>query len=414
MPIIKLKQNELIRVFGPASINVKLGVIDVYRKKFEIGESFIIHKLRSCVIQSITDSELEINLGSEASLAQLDDRDSYMNWLETLSKILDSKPKSIIVIGNVDSGKSTFSIMIANEALNKGLKPAVIDSDVGQADIGPPCFITMSYPDYQVIWMREYKAVHYKFIGDNKPQYKIDEIIYAVKELMNRAVNDNRNIVVVDTDGWIGDENAIVYKYKLITSIKPDILVVIGRELQDMFSKLEKIGVKVYTIDPPQYRRTRNREERKLLRRDKYREYLENGKLVKISFDNLIVLNNPLFNTTPVETPVQLSDRILFISRGLGKLYVVSKTSLSNEEIEFLKNTYGVSHIRIYNENYFENILVALSNGTIDYPALLVKVDFRNRELLLKTKFSNDFKLIKFSSIKLREDYVEEIIEKED
>lgn len=413
MPIVKLKNNELIKVFGPASINVKSGEIDIYRKRFRTGESLIIHKLRSCVIQSISDSELEINLGNEASLMQLDEKDPYPKWLETLSNIMDSKPRAIIVVGGVDSGKSTFSIMVANEALNRGLKPAVIDSDVGQADIGPPCFVTMSYPDNQVIWMREYRALGYRFIGDNKPQYKTDVIINVVKELMDKALSDNRDIVVIDTDGWIGEDNAIMYKLKLITTIKPDILVVIGRELQEFFSKLEKIGVKVATIDSPQIRRTRSREERRLLRRDKYREYLENGRLVKIGFDNLIILNNPVLSNTPVETPEQLSSRVLFISRGPGKLHVVSKASLSNEEIEFLKNNYGASSIRVYNEEFFENILVSLSDGNNDYPALLVKTDFRNRELLVKTRFDNGFKLLKFSSIKLGEDYVEETIEKE-
>lgn len=414
MPIVKLGVNEFIKIFGPASINVKTGEIDVYRKRFRNRDSFIIHKLRSCVIQSLSESELEINLGNEASIAQLDEKDPYPNWVKSLPEILGLNPRCVVVVGGVDCGKSTFSIMLANEALSRGLKPAVIDSDVGQADIGPPCFVTMSYPDNQVIWMREYRAVYHRFIGDNKPQYKTDEIICATKDLINKAFSEARDIVVVDTDGWIGDENAVSYKQKLVANVKPDVLVVIGSDLYNVFSKFEKIGVKVVALEPPQNRRTRSREERRLLRRDKYREYLSEEKVVKRSFNELVVLNNPVLNGVFVEEPSQSIGKILFLSKTYGKLHVVSKTSLSSEEIELLKSKYSVNHVRTYSEDYFNNLLVSLSDGDNDYPALLVKIDFKNREFVLKTKYNIDFKLLKFSDVKLGEDFAEEVLEKRD
>jgi len=84
-----------------------------------------------------------------------------------------------MVIGQVDSGKSSVSILLSNTALNNGEKPAVIDGDVGQADIGPPGFISLSYPDSKTLWMRTLKPYAMKFIGDIKPQGHMFQIIQS-------------------------------------------------------------------------------------------------------------------------------------------------------------------------------------------------------------------------------------------
>ncbi|HEX2615805.1 MAG TPA: Clp1/GlmU family protein, partial [Nitrososphaera sp.] len=66
-------------------------------------------------------------------------------WHGTVRKILAlaSEQKSITVMlaGDTDTGKSTLSAYIANMALANGMKPCIIDGDIGQGDLAPPSAI---------------------------------------------------------------------------------------------------------------------------------------------------------------------------------------------------------------------------------------------------------------------------------
>lgn len=145
-----------------------------------------------------------------------------------------------------------------------------------------------------------------------------------------------------------------------------------------------------------------------MLRRAKYAEFLAEAKLLKLNLNDLLVLNNPLFIGEPVQTPSRFSSKIIYSSRDPCKLHIVVKDNLSENEVEELKEELKVSGVKAYSEDQFRNIYVALSDGYFDYPALLLKVDFNSMEALVKTKFNGEPRVIKFSSIKLNEDFVEE------
>jgi len=106
--------------------------------------------------------------------------------------------------------------------LANGLKPIVIDSDVGQADIGPPGFITMGSSNKQIYWLTELQPLEMKFIGDIKPQLYSQTIIYETKLLVEKALRSNYDAVVIDTDGWVRDEQGIQHKLMLIEKVKPE------------------------------------------------------------------------------------------------------------------------------------------------------------------------------------------------
>jgi len=232
--------------------------------------------------------------------------------------------------------------------------------------------------------------------------------------LIDRALTDQREPVIIDTDGWVGDEYAISYKHRLIDNIIPDAIVVIGNELYSIFSKYENIGIKVYGLKTPSVRRIRNREERRMLRRDKYREYLENAKQVKVSLDKVVVTGHPIFHGRSIESfegiDQSILGKIVYASRTFDTLYIIANSPIKNEEIEYLKKTLNVSKIRIYPQNFEKNLYVAVSNGVEDYPGLIDRVDFINREMVLKTFFNGDIKFVRVSSIRLLEDYSEQMI----
>ncbi len=412
MPFIRMKNGESLKFFGPMHIRIKNGEIEILCKRFGEGEELVIHKYKSYLVRALKDTELDINMSSESQIQSVEEDEPYNEWLEIADTILSSKPEKIVILGGIDSGKSTYTVLLANKTLIKNYKPAVIDGDVGQADIGPPGFVSMAYPDKQFIWLRELEPVTMKFIGDIKPQYYTDTIIYNLLLLSNKALEDNRKPVIIDTDGWIGDEYAVNYKYRLIEKIEPDILIVLGGEAHGLFTRYEKIGVNVYELKTPKIKRTRNREDRRILRRDKYREYLANTELRKISLKEILVYGHPLFYGKEVsldEIDRGLSDKILYMTRIYNVLYIVTNTLISNDVIEMLKKKYGVNRIRFFNKGFEKNQYIALSNGVSEYPGLVEKIDFSNKEIYVWTKYRGIVKKIIFSNIKLLEDFSEQI-----
>ncbi len=416
MAILKLGQGERIKVFGPASITVKKGQLEVLGKKLGSGERLIIHKLKSYIVIALNDSDLEVILGENASIQSVEPGDPYNDWAQIAGNITASNTEKVIILGGVDEGKSSFSILLANKALENGLKPALIDADMGQADIGPPGFISLAYPDKQVTWMRELKPVAMKFIGDIKPQNVKYRVIHKVSELVEKAVRDNRQPVIIDTDGWISDVYAVIYKSQMIEEVKPDTIVVLGERNHGLFSRYRLIGIRVYEARAPVNRRTRSREERRMLRSDKYREFLAEAKTVKIPMDKVVISGTPIFTGRTVEVSVvnELTGvKAIYASKIHDTLYLVLGEPGRITRIDALKKVLGIDKVRYYYGGFEKNLYIAITDREgDDYPALLESVNYERRELIVKTKYTNiDPVYVKFSNIKILENYTEQLLE---
>jgi len=412
MPVLRMQENEMLKLFGPMSLTVISGEVEILNKKFKENSKIVIHRLRSYVMRSLASSELEVNMAAEAQIQQVEENEPYLEWLSVANSIAKGKVDKIVVLGGVDSGKSTFTVLLANTFVEKGFKPAVIDSDVGQADIGPPGFISMAYPEEQVIWMREYRPVLMRFIGDIKPQMHVEGVVHIVADMARRAIESGKKPVIIDTDGWIGDEHGINYKFKLVEELKPDTIVVLGSSLHGLFRRYQKLGAKIYELRSPHVKRTRSREERRMLRRDRYREYLESGKVVKVKLGDTIITGSPIFHGIELEIPSSLSpdmaDKVLYITRTRDTLYLVVKNPINSEQLEIIKKICGASRLKTYLRGFERRLYVAISNGEEEYPALIEKIDYDKREIHIRTRHIIDIKLIKVSSMRLTEDYTEQ------
>lgn len=415
MPFLKLKKNEMIKVFGPMLVIVKKGLIDILGKKAKENEQIIIHRIRSYVIRSLDDTELDINMTPDAQIQAVEETDPYLEWYKKAEEIIKEEPGKIMILGGVDNGKSSYTVLLSNIALEQNLKPALIDADVGQADIGPPGFISMAYPNEQTIWMRTLKPVSMRFIGDIKPQIHTQAIIGKTRELAMKALKDSRKPVIIDTDGWVGDTYAFIYKSRMIEDIKPDIVVVIGNELKGLFKKYEKIGIKVVELPAPTLRRTRSREERRALRSDKYREFLLDAKSLKISLDEIVVSGHPLFMGMPLD-PNEITNtvgaKVLYASRTPDTVFIVLAEQPKNIRLDELKKVIGVPKARCYVQGFEKNMYVGLvgENGD-EYPGIIEKIDYVEKTITLKTKYTGKIKMIKTSKMKLSPEFTELLME---
>ena len=95
-------------------------------------------------------------------------------------------PKSILITGPTDSGKTSLSTYIINQAIRVGLRPAVIDADIGQGDLAPPSVIGCGIVKKQILDLRELTTQYFAFVGDINPTGYDRLIARLVKRLLNK------------------------------------------------------------------------------------------------------------------------------------------------------------------------------------------------------------------------------------
>lgn len=413
---VSIPKSNILRIFGPAVINVVKGKACILGKMLVSGDKIVVHKMRSYAILATEDLEIEVNLGPGAAVQEPNvDEEPITEWINVGQDII-GREKKIVVLGPVDSGKSSITILLSNIALNNGLKNiAVIDSDIGQADIGPPGFISLSFMSKQVIWMRELEPSVMRFIGDIRPQYHVDRIIWEINRLIEYSIKKGVDMIVIDTDGWIQDSHAINYKFKLIESIWPDEVVVMGEEYGRIFRRLEAFGVKVRVLKTPPVVKTRNRDERRWLRSEQYRRFLEDASIKKYHLNEVVIVGNPLFEGDEVDVSSVESiagTKIYYASLLPDTLNIVIHPGTRVTTVDKIKEAFGVQKIRFYTLGFEKGIYVSVSKRDItEYPGVIESIDYNEKTISVKTMFSEKPFVIKFSRIRITKDYTEQLID---
>lgn len=147
-------------------------------------------------------------------------------------------PNSIMVIGPTDSGKTSLSTYIINQAIRAGLRPAVIDADIGQGDLAPPGVIGCGIVEKQIIGLREVTTKYFAFVGDINPTGYDRLIARSVKRLRNKLTIKKENLskidlVVINTDGYTTG-SGLLGKITIANKVRPDVIICLGEHTPDL------------------------------------------------------------------------------------------------------------------------------------------------------------------------------------
>jgi polynucleotide 5'-hydroxyl-kinase GRC3/NOL9 len=151
-------------------------------------------------------------------------------WKDIIQRIFfDGKIlRTILIVGNIDTGKSTLAVYLINEALKNGLRPCIIDADIGQGDLAPPNAIGGTHVSCQITDLRDVNPQLIEFVGSTTPAGFEEIIIKAIKKI-SREIGTFSNICVINTDGYVLN-NGIDYKIRMAQEIQPDVVVCLGED----------------------------------------------------------------------------------------------------------------------------------------------------------------------------------------
>ncbi len=139
---------------------------------------------------------------------------------------LADKKITVMLVGDTDTGKSTFSAYLANVALSRQLVPCIIDGDIGQGDLEPPASIGAAALSGPVTDLRDASASLFEFVGDISPVGFERLVAKKLRSMLERA-GPLGDISIVNTDGYVRDAG-VEYKLMIAKELQPDAIVCLG------------------------------------------------------------------------------------------------------------------------------------------------------------------------------------------
>jgi len=245
-----------------------------------------------------------------------------------------------MIVGPPDIGKSTLCAYIMNQLLNRRIRPVVIDADVGQADIGPPTVIASATPDATASTLTELKPNRMVFVGCTSPSTAESRIISGIKQLVNYHSGP---LSIINTDGWLLDLDAVRYKCRMISEIKPDVVIGIGSK-SELQSVMNLTKSKWILVDPSNALLPRSRSARKEHRSYGYRRFLEGSTshTIPTSLLKQATAMSPLLTSNSVNRITGLMDEQGYL-RHIGVLTRYSEDTLRI----FTQSLHGITSVEL-------------------------------------------------------------------
>lgn len=195
-----------------------------------------------------------------------------MNEHEALVEEAVRTKHTVVLIGGLDTGKSTLSRALLEAAVAAGRPSAFIDADVGQKTVGPPATVTLKRirgaVDLEPASMAKEDALW--FVGSTSPEGHLLQIVAAVASVFRIAKASGADFVVVDSSGLVSGVHGQVLKYHKVEMLQPDLVVGLqrGEELLPLLGVIQRffatevvpLGVHPGVVPTTVEQRAENRE----------------------------------------------------------------------------------------------------------------------------------------------------------
>lgn len=195
-----------------------------------------------------------------------------MEAFETLVARVVERGGTVVALGGIDSGKSTFCKTCAAVALRVGRSVAYLDTDIGQSSVGAPTTIGLKFlggpGDLAEDALARADALY--FVGSTSPQGHLLPLVVGAARLAQQARDAGAQLIVVDTTGLIGGTLGQVLKFHKLEALRPDWVVGLqrGEELEPILGAARRaLPAEVETLPIPDGVHPRSIEERNEARR---------------------------------------------------------------------------------------------------------------------------------------------------
>ncbi|MCD6324055.1 MAG: hypothetical protein J7L55_02985 [Desulfurococcales archaeon] len=389
---LTLKKGDVVRVSGPAKVTVASGEVLLLGATYVEGASLTIHRFRSYAMLALRDSTLDIRVGEGGEAAKVGPSDEVVvEWLRIAESLWsyysEEGSLKVVIVGPVESGKTSSAAFISNYFTSRGETVYLLEADVGQEDLALPGTVALKKVTETFLWQRELGHDVLRFVGCIAPHVCKDEILCAVSDL-SRLVPEGAPLVV-NTDGWISGVKALMFKAGMIRWLRPTHILVTDVDAYT-FMRSASLGAEVLYLPPPKVIRERDRAARRYLRRDLYRKYFLDSRVIEVSLSKVPFMKSRIFGGA--EIPRGLVEEVIPQLKGAGKILRASK--LGDSVYVLTENRVKEQHFTEGVKAYFftpqdlRGCLVGLVGRKYEDVGvgIIESVKLRNGEVVLKIK----------------------------
>jgi len=390
-------------ISGDAKITVFSGEVYLIGKKLEVNEQIYIPCGKRIPLEVISDSEIDIKISSEDQIQKLPERTIPPEWDKVTEKIEKEKIRTVLVLGEVDTGKTFFSTYLANRLISLNKKVSVIDLDAGQSDIGPPGTLGLAVLDKPQVFLSEVEPTAIYFLGSHSPGLHFLPSLVGFYKLVKKGLSLS-DVVIVDTPGWVQGDGGRALRRSEIELIEPDLVILMQRknELEHLVKNYP--SRKILRLVVSKKASPTSPEERKKLRELLSKKYFRDAKEIEIEFDKIATDRCYLLTGEKIEIPEFLWAEKL---SGWEGILVVSEKELKDNEILELKKKLAVNRIKNIVSGEEIGIEVALcdENSEVISLAVIKKIDYKNKKFILHSPIKKEdisrVRIIQFGSLRL-------------
>lgn len=151
---------------------------------------------------------------------------------------------TVMLVGGLDTGKTTLARRLLAAALEAGRVGAYLDADLGQKVIGPPTTVTarMIREPSDLEPENLVKQDELWFVGSTSPQAHLLPLVTAMVQVHRRLRDAGAAFVVIDTSGMVSGIYGQILKYHKVEMLQPDLVIGLqrGEELLPLLGVIQR------------------------------------------------------------------------------------------------------------------------------------------------------------------------------
>ena len=153
-----------------------------------------------------------------------------IDYQEAIERVL-ATPGVVMIVGDIDTGKTTFGIQLAERAQQAGIPTAIVDADVVQSTVGPPTTVGLKLcaglETFDRASLRTADALG--FVGALVPKGHLLPLVTTTAKLVDKAREAGCRLIIVDTTSLVSGIYGQTLKFFKMDLVRPDLIVALER-----------------------------------------------------------------------------------------------------------------------------------------------------------------------------------------
>ena len=316
------------------------------------------------------------------------------SWDAAVARAVEARV--MLVIGETDAGKTSFTTFLASTLLERGLSVAVVDADLGQSDIGPPTTVGLGRPRLPVERLADAEVMGLYFVGSTSPQGHLLPTVLGTRVMAQRALRLGFDRVIVDTSGLVQGEMGRLLKQHKIDFVEPELVLCLQRN-GECEHILRPYGTgerpTILRLAPSGATRRRSQDERRQHRERSLQVYFAAARPIALDLSRVILRQPALYVGSPLpprqveELAAVLDDLVLWAERRGNELVLVTPDPLKEPQVRQIQKRHEDLGLANYSLDDFQGVLAGLDDVRRETLGLGVvrSIDFAKQTMVVET-----------------------------